>query len=150
MVQQRLVSNYNNILRAKLYFFLKKSIWKYLILCLIMGFSLPIKELSPIVSGMVYFIVVMFLLWPLQYLSAKRFSKLIDFDALVEFNAHEIKIHHKNKDKVEIQDWNWVNTIELKKDRIWLTLNEVRPFAISIPNSKLSQSEIEFFKSKKV
>ncbi|MFB9052278.1 hypothetical protein ACFFVB_04230 [Formosa undariae] len=121
-----------------------------MILTIIMGFALPINEMSPILSGMVYFIAVMGLLWPLQYLSAKRFSKLINFDALVEFNEHEIKVCHNNSDTIDVKDWNWINTIDVKKDRVWLTLNEARPFAISIPTSKLSQSEIDFFKSKKV
>ncbi|WP_434035930.1 hypothetical protein [Formosa sp. 4Alg 33] len=149
MVTQRLVSNFDTIFRAKAYFFLKKSIWKYLLFTLIMGYALPINELSPISSGLIYFVAVMILLWPLQYLSAKRFSKLINFDAIVEFNEQEIKLNHNNSNTVEVKDWNWVRVIEIKKERIWLALNEARPFAISIPKSKLSQSEIEFFKSKK-
>ncbi|CDF78973.1 hypothetical protein BN863_12610 [Formosa agariphila KMM 3901] len=113
-----------------------------------MGFSLPINKMNPVVSGLIYFAAVMLLLWPLQYLSAKRFSKLINFDALVEFKEDEIKLNHNITNTTEIHNWNWVNTIDIKKDKIWLTLNEARPFAVSIPKSKLTQSEIDFFKSK--
>ncbi|MDW5290346.1 hypothetical protein [Formosa sp. PL04] len=104
--------------------------------------------MSPLASALIYFIGIMIILWPLQILSAKTLGQSIHFDALVEFNDHDIIINHTNKDSIETKDWNWVKTIELKKDRIWLTLNLSRPFGISIPKSKLDQSQIDFFKHK--
>ncbi|WP_299780017.1 hypothetical protein [uncultured Formosa sp.] len=150
MVTQRLVSNFNTILRAKIYLFLKKSIWKYLILTAIMGYLIPINNTHPFVSALLYFLGVMLILWPLQYFSAKTLGKTINFDALVEFNQDKIIINHTNKDEIETKNWNWIKRIELKKDKIWLTLNLSRPFVISIPKSKLQQSEIDFFKLKQI
>ncbi|WP_282148552.1 hypothetical protein [Algibacter lectus] len=149
MIKQRLVSNFENILRAKVHFFMKKSIWKYLILSLILGFLKPINGLSSIVTALIFFAGINLILWPLQYISAKNFAKKINFDATVEFNETEIKINHNNKDLTELKDWNWIKNIELNKESIWLTLNQARPFAIAIPKSKLNASEIELFERMK-
>jgi len=145
MIKQRLVSNFDNILKAKIYFFMKKSIWKYLIMTLILGFLKPLNNFNPILSALIYFAGINLILWPLQYISAKRFSKKINFDATVEFSETEIKITHNNKNLIETKDWNWVNKIELNKANVWITLNLARPFGISIPKSKLNDSEIELF-----
>ncbi|WP_159021365.1 hypothetical protein [Formosa sp. L2A11] len=148
MVKQQIVSNFSNIIRGKMYFFLKKSVWKYLILTGIMGYVNPMPNMGPFATAALYFLGVMLILLPLQYFSAKTLGKKINFDALVEFNEEDIIINHNNKDEIETKNWNWISVIDLKKDRIWLTLNQTRPFAISIPKSKLQESEIAFFKQK--
>ena len=149
MIKQRLVSNFENIFKGKVYFFMKKSIWKYLILTLIIGFLKPINGLNPIITALIYFAGINLILWPLQYVSAKIFAKKINFDAMVEFDETEIKINHNNKDLIELKDWNWIKNIELSKENIWLTLNQARPFGIVIPKSKLNASEIELFQRMK-
>lgn len=149
MIKQRLVSNFENIFKGKVYFFMKKSIWKYLILTLIIGFLKPINGLSPILTALIYFAGINLILWPLQYVSAKIFAKKINFDAMVEFDETEIKINHNNKDLIELKDWNWIKNIEFSKENIWLTLNQARPFGIVIPKSKLNASEIELFQRMK-
>ncbi|MDN3667518.1 hypothetical protein ACFFU1_10025 [Algibacter miyuki] len=147
MIKQRLVSNFENIFRAKVHFFMKKSIWKYLILTLILGYLKPINGLNPLITAVIYFAGINAILWPLQYVSAKSFAKKINFDALVEFSETEIKINHGNKDLVELKDWSWIKNIELNKKHIWLTLNQTPPFGISIPKSNLNASEIALFEN---
>ncbi|AXT60930.1 hypothetical protein D1816_11410 [Aquimarina sp. AD10] len=61
---------------------------------------------------------------------------------MVEFSETEIKINHTNQDLIEIKDWNWIKKIELNKKRVWLTLNQAKPFVVSIPRSKLNNSSI--------
>jgi len=148
MIKQRLVSNFDNILRAKIYFFLKKSIWKYLILGILLGFLKPIGGLNSIVSGIIYFVGINVILWPLQYLSAKAFAKTINFDADVEFGESKILINHNNKELSETKDWSWIKKIDINTERVWLTINQKRPFGISIPISKLSESDIDLFNQK--
>jgi len=149
MVKLRLVSNFDNILRSKIYFFLKKSIWKYLVATLVLGFLKPINELNPILSGLIYFAGINLILWPLQYISTKTYAKTINFDAMVEFSETEIKINHTSQDLIEIKDWNWIKKIELNKKRVWLTLNQAKPFVVSIPRSKLNNSSIQLFERMK-
>ncbi|QDO94574.1 hypothetical protein FNB79_11560 [Formosa sediminum] len=146
--EHRLVLDFNTIIRAKIYFFLKKSVWRYIILTGIMGIILPMYGTHPVVSAAIYFLIVMLILWPLQFYSAKTMQKQFHFDALVTFTQEEIIIKYTNKDLVETKNWNWVKQIDLKKDSIWLILNEARPFAINIPKAKLQQSEIDFFIAK--
>ena len=148
MTKQRLVSNFDNILRAKIYFFLKKSIWKYLISSILLGFLKPIGGLNSIVSAIIYFIGINVILWPLQYLSAKALAKTINFDADVEFGESKILINHNNKELTETKDWSWIKKIDINTDRVWLTINQKRPFGISIPISKLSESDISLFRQK--
>ncbi|WP_159090854.1 hypothetical protein [Aquimarina aquimarini] len=105
--------------------------------------------MNSIVSAMLYFAGVNSILWPLQYLSAKAFAKKINFDAIVEFGEKGIKVNHNNKDLVEIKDWTWIKKIETNKQLVWLTLNQPIPFGISIPRSKLSDSEVELFERMK-
>lgn len=143
MVKKRLVSSFDNILRGKIYYFMKKSIWRYLLASLILGYLTPINEINSIGSALIYFTGINIILWPLQYLSAKAQEKT--FDALVEFDEREIKINHNNQDLIEIKDWSWIKKIEMNQDRIWLTINQSKPFGVSIPKSKLTTSEIDFF-----
>ena len=115
----------------------------------VLGFLLPLGEFSSIITAVVYFAGIMAVLWPLQYLSAKAFAKQLDFDAMVAFDEDTITINHNNKDLVETKDWTWVKDIELGKDTIWLTINQPRPFAISIPRSELTEADYVFFEGKK-
>ncbi len=148
MITQRLVSNFDHILRSKIYFFFKRSIWKYLILALLIAYLKPMNQMHPILSAIVYFLLINVILWPLQYISAKAYARSINFDADVTFGEDEIIIKHNNKEAIETKDWNWIQKIEIRKERIWLTLTQARPFGISIPLSKLSKSDIDLFRRK--
>jgi len=120
------------------------------VLSILLGFLLPISGVNPYVTTVIYFIVINAILWPLQYLSAKTYAKNINFDAIIDFNENEIILDHQNKELTETKDWSWIEKIDLEGDRIWFTLNQPRPFGISIPKSKLSDSEIIFFEKMKV
>ncbi len=148
MMTKRLVSDYDNILRSKMYFFLKKSIWKYLLCSIVLGFLAQIGTMSSVLSSVIYFGGIMLILLPLQIWSAKRMSKQLKFDANVSFKENEIIIEHNNKTVVEAKDWTWIKTIESKKDRYWLVVNQKTPFGISIPKSDMNSSEIELFERK--
>jgi len=146
MVKQRLISNLDNILKAKIYFFMQKSIWKYLLASVLLGFSMPFGSYSSLISIPIYFALIMIIVMPALYLSAKTQAKTSNFDAMVEFKENEIIIHHTEKE-VESTDWNWIKKIEIRRDTIWLIINQVKPYGISLPKSKLTDTEINFFES---
>ena len=106
---------------------------------------MPIRDFNSLLCVILYFAGIMIVVCPLIYLSAKTQAKATNFDAIVEFNENEIKINHNNKDEIETKDWSWIKKIDIKAERVWLTINELRPFAISLPKSKLSDVEINFF-----
>lgn len=139
----RLETNFYSILIGKVYFFLRKSLLRYIILTLILGFLRPLNEFGSITSGLMYFLGLNIILWPLLFISAKLQAKTNNFDANVEFSEECIKVSHNNKDLIETKDWDWIKRIEISKNRVWLTLNQIIPFVISLPRSKLSQLDIE-------
>lgn len=127
---------------------MKRSIWKYLILSILLGFLVPVNEMNSFLLAFLFFVLINLILWPLQYLSAKAYAQAIDFDADVEFGENEIKINHNNQDLKEIKNWDWVKQIEIKEDRVWLTLHQKRPFGINVPKAKLNDADLELFKRK--
>ena len=149
MVRQELVTTFNTIINGKVYFFLRKSLLRYIVLTLILGFLRPINGISPILTAIIYFIGVNLILWPLQYISARIMAKKMNFHAVVDFSEHVIQVEHLNKDLIETKDWSWIKKIDISKERIWLTINQLRPLIISIPTSKLTASQVEFFETKK-
>ena len=149
MKEHRLVMNFNNIINGKVYFFLRKSLIRYIILTIILGLLNPINEYGGVKSGFIYFVGLNIMLWPLLYFSAKIQAKANNFDVNVEFSEENIKVSHNNQDLVETKDWDWFKRIEITKDRVWFTVNQIRPFILSLPKSKLSQSEIELFERMK-
>lgn len=92
-----------------------------------------------------YFMGIMLILWPLQFISARSMAKKNKFDAIVEFNEDEIIIDHQNKEEIETTDWRWIRSIDLRPDRVWLVINQRPSFGVSIPNEALKESEIAFF-----
>ncbi len=97
MFTKHLTSTFESIVKAKMYFFLKKSIWKYLILTFMFGFLKPIGDLSGFYSFLVYFTGLMLKLFPLQFIRAKIMAQKLYFDADVEFNDSVIIVRHRNK-----------------------------------------------------
>ena len=80
-----------------------------------MGITLPIYGTHPIVSTAIYVLIIIFILWPLQYYSTKTMGQHLNFDALVSFNPYNIVIKHNNKDLIENKSWDWIKHIEVKK-----------------------------------
>ncbi len=148
MVTRRLVSNFDNVLRAKAYFFVKKSVWRYLIAAVILGYVQPIRAMDIIPSAVLYFLGILLIVLPLLYFSAKKQGKSINFDAEVTFDNDQITIQHLNKDLTETKDWSWVKEIECRKNRIWLIVNQKAPFGITLTKDRLSAEEIAFFEAK--
>lgn len=149
MITRRIVSNFNHIFRAKVFFFFRKSIWKYLLCSIVLGMLVPILSWSPVVSIFIYFFGIMLLLWPLLYLSSKGLASKIDFDANIEFAEDQITIRHINKELEEIKSWTWIKKIVDHEDRFWLIVDKTIPNGITIPKSNLSQAEIDFLKKMK-
>lgn len=148
MVTKRIVSNFDHMLKGKMYFFFKKSIWKYLIATLAIGFLAPLPTYNGITSFAIYFLGLMLILWPLLIVSAKVKGKKMEFDADIEFNDDNIIVKHRNKALVETKSWDWIKKIDNRKDRFYFVLNERYRFGISIPKSSLKNEEVEFFERK--
>jgi hypothetical protein len=137
------------MMRGKIYFFFKKSIWRYLIGTLIIGFLAPLGSFNGTTSFVIYFAGLMMIVFPLMIISAKVMANKMKLDADIEFGEEKIIINHRNKELVETKDWNWIKEIDSKKNRFYFVLNERTPFGISIPKFDLTSEEIEFFERKK-
>jgi len=133
---------------AKMYYFFKKSLYRYLLAAIILGIVAGIDSYSPLISMIIYFMCIMIVVLPLMYISGRIQARKINFDADISFNESEILVDHRNKDLQEKKDWNWIKNMAIQKERIFLELNEEVPFAISIPTMKLTGEEIEFLKRK--
>lgn len=149
MVKKRMVANFESMLRVKLYFFFRNSLWKYLICTLVVGFLMPINSLTGTSSTIIYFVGLMLIVIPLIIISAKIQGNKIDIDVDIEFSEKEIILTHRNKELVEIKKWSWIKRIDIRKNMIYLVVDSKWPFAISFPKSELSTSEINFFERRK-
>jgi len=144
MITKRIVSNYINILKGKLYFFIKKSIWKYILATLLITSVSPIDSLSILTSFTLYFLGLMIIIIPLILISAKIQANKTSFDAYLTFNDKNIIVHHRNKELIETKKWSWIKKIDNKRDTFYLIVNQKTPFAILIQKNKLTAEQICF------
>ncbi|MBC9933494.1 hypothetical protein [Chitinophaga qingshengii] len=149
-VTKKVQSDYNSILRAKLYFFFRKSLWLYLLGMLLLAYELPLPSWGVIPSAIVYFFVfVVLVLIPVYHFSTKMLEKKIGFDAVITFSEQNIVIRHINKELTEIKQWDWIKQINLAPNAVWLVTDQSFRFAITLPKNKLDENEWEFFSSMK-
>lgn len=147
VVRKRIQSGYNQILRAKIYFFFKRSIWRYLLGMIILGFVCPLNPPGAIVSALIYFLIFMvIILIPVYHFGSKVMAKRSAFDADVEFNEQNITVKHRNKDLEEVKEWTWIRQIDITGKAVFLVVNQANQFVISLPNNSLSEEEIQFFR----
>ena len=147
VVIKRIQSNYSLILRAKIFFFFKKSIWRYLLGMLLLAWVYPLNQLGVIISALVYFLVfIVAILIPVYHFSSKMMAKRSSFDADVEFNEQNIIIKHRNKDLSEVKEWKaWVKQIDIRSSAVFIVLNQPYRFVIIFQKDKLSADELQFF-----
>lgn len=146
MVTKRITIDYNSVLKAKIYFFFKRSIWRYLPAMLIVAYIFPLNPPGFLLSGLIYFFVfTIVILVPLYHFSSVMMAKKIDFDADVTFSEAHIVVAHKNKPSTETKEWTWIRNIDITANNVWLVTNEAPRFLISLPKNKLSESELLFF-----
>lgn len=149
IVVKRIKTSYNSILRAKLYFFWKKSFWMYLIGMTLLGYALPLPSLGIAFSALIYFFIFLIVvLVPLYHFSSKRLAHKNQLDADIEFAEQEITIRHRNKPFVEIKDWTWVKELHITRDTIFVIVNYPHRFLMSIDRNGLSENEADFFAGK--
>lgn len=146
MLTKRITIDYNSVLKAKIYFFFKRSIWRYLLAILVVAYIFPLNPPGFLLSGLIYFFAfIIVILVPLYHFSSVMLAKKIDFDADVTFSEANIVIAHKNKQSTETKDWSWIRSIDITANNVWLVTNEVPRFLISLSKNKLSESEWLFF-----
>jgi len=148
-VIKRIQSNYNSILRAKIHFFLKKSLWMYLISMFLIGYAIPIASLGIFLSSLIYFFCLIIILIPIYHFSAKAIANKNSFDADIEFNEQHIIIRHRNKAVVETKEWDWVKKLDITDRDVFLVVYNPNRFLISLSKNSLSESELQFFEKKK-
>ncbi|TPN82876.1 hypothetical protein [Aquimarina algicola] len=124
MVTKRMVINLKTILKAKLYFFLRRSIWRYMLGAFIFAYVSPIESLGIARSFALYFFGLIAFVLLLLLISAKIQAKKIRYDADVIFYEDHITITHRNKDLVETKDWSWIKKIDDQKDALHLIVNK--------------------------
>ncbi|WP_142688325.1 hypothetical protein [Chitinophaga polysaccharea] len=146
MVTKRITIDYNSVLKAKIYFFFKRSIWRYLFAILPIAYIFPLNPPGFLLSGLIYFFIfTIVILVPLYHFSSVRMAKKIDFDAEVTFTDAHIVVVHKNRQSTEIKEWTWIRNIDITSNNIWLVTNEVPRFLISLSKNNLSENERLFF-----
>jgi len=148
IVTKRIQSNFNSILRAKIYFFLKKSLWMYLTAAFLLGYAAPVSSFGIFFSSLIYFAFLFIILVPLYYFSTKRIAKKNDFDADIEFNDQNIIIRHRNREMVETKEWVWVKKLDINSQGVFLVVDNPHRFLISFSKNELSENELQFFEKK--
>lgn len=146
MVTKRITINYNSVLKAKIYFFFRRSLWRYLFAILVIAYIFPLNPPGFLLSGLIYFFgFAIVVLAPLYHFSSVMMAKKIDFDADVTFSEAHITVVHRNKQATEIKEWTWISNIDITSNNVWLVTKEAPRFLISLNKNKLSESELLFF-----
>ncbi|PKA96726.1 hypothetical protein B0O79_0365 [Flavobacteriaceae bacterium MAR_2009_75] len=148
MVTKSVVSNFKHIMSGKMYFFFKKSVWRYLLATLMIAVVVPLKQYNVFISFLIYFFGLLLIVFPIMIMAASVQGKQMEFDAELTFSEEKITIRHRNKDLVETKDWNWIKKISATKDRFVLVVNQRQQFVISLAKDELTQAEIAFFETK--
>lgn len=149
VITKRIQSSYKSILRAKIYFFLRKSLWIYLGAMFLLAYGIPFASFGVLLSGLIYFIVFLIIvLVPVYHFSSKAIADKDKLDADIEFNEKNIIIKHKNKPQVEVMEWNWVKELHITKNAVFFIVNYPHRFLISFGRKELSENEVQFLLSK--
>ena len=148
---KRLSLNSHTVLKAKLYNFGRRSIWKYAIASGLIAFADPelFGSFSLTFIGILSALIVLSLV--LIKFSANIMGKRRGFESIAEFSYDGINFNYVNSDKKdEMKSWDWINKIVESKNEIWMETNERPRFLLNMPKSKLSNEEIDFFRNVKV
>lgn len=148
-VIKRIQCTYSSILRAKIYFFLKKSLWIYLVSIIMIAYVIPIASSGIFLSSLIYFSFLLVILIPLYHFSAKIIAVKNNLDADIEFNEQSIIIRHRNKTAIEIKEWTWIKKLDITSHGIFLVADTPNRFLISFNKDGLSEEELQFFEKKK-
>lgn len=146
---KRIQCTYSTILRAKIYFFLKKSLWMYLIGVIMIAYVIPIASIGIFLSALIYFTLLLVMLIPLYHFSTKMIAARNNLDADIEFNEQSIIIRHRNKTASEVKEWTWVKKLDITNHGVFLVTDTPYRFIISFNQNELSEEELQFFQKKK-
>ncbi|MEN7547559.1 hypothetical protein AAG747_06560 [Rapidithrix thailandica] len=148
-VSKYVTANFKSILRAKLYNFFQRSLWRYILAVMIIAYVIPETFGSFVQTFMGLLSILLSVVFLLIVISSKIFSKKMYFDAVIVFTETSIILNHQNSSKEkEEKDWSWIKKISENAKHFWLKTNEYPPFYIYLDKEKLTDQEIEFFKSK--
>ncbi|TWF42929.1 hypothetical protein FHW36_102691 [Chitinophaga polysaccharea] len=150
VITKRIQTTYNTVLRAKMYFFFRKSIWMYLLGMLMLGYAFPLENVGAISSAFVYFIIfALVILVPVYHFSTRAMVRKAHLDANIEFNEQDIIIRHIDNNNIETKSWDWIKRIDITRKDILLIVDHPTRFLIALEKSKLTAPEIQFFLEKK-
>lgn len=150
VIIKRIQTTYNTVLRAKMYFFFRKSLWMYLLGMLMLGYAFPLENVGAVPSALIYFFIfALVILVPVYHFSAKAMARKAHLDANIEFNEQAIIIRHTDSNSIETKSWDWVKRIDETRKDILLIVDHPTRFLIALEKSKLTAPEIQFFLSKK-
>ncbi|NLR57650.1 hypothetical protein HGH93_06045 [Chitinophaga polysaccharea] len=150
VITKRIQTTYNTVLRAKMYFFFRKSIWMYLLGMLMLGYALPLENAGMLLSALIYFIIfALVILVPVYHFSTQMMVRKAHLDANIEFNEQGIIIRHIDSNTIETKSWDWIKRIDISRKDILLIVDHPTRFLIALEKSKLTAPEIQFFLDKK-
>lgn len=147
-VTKRIKADYKSILKAKWYFFLRRSAWLYLLSMIIIAVLYPLPDFGWLVSGLIYYAgLLLLIIFPLYFLSTALQAKKNPFYADVSFSEQAIIIVDIATGNQVQKSWKWIKTIQLSRDNMALNINQ-RPRTVMFL-SHLSAEELLFFKEMK-
>lgn len=150
VITKRIQTTYKTILRAKMYFFFRKSIWMYLLAMLMLGYAFPLENIGIILSGLIYFFIfALVILVPVYHFSTQMMVKKAHLDANIEFNEQGIIIRHTDSNTIETKSWDWIKRIDITRKDILLIVDHPTRFLIALEKNKLTAPEIQFFLDKR-
>lgn len=150
VIIKRIQTTYNTVLRAKMYFFLKKSIWMYLLGMLMLGYAFPLENVGAVPSALLYFFIfALVILVPVYHFSTKAMVRKAHLDANIEFNEQCIIIRHNDSNSIETKSWDWIKRIDITRKDILLIVDHPTRFLIALEKNTLTAQEIQFFLEKK-
>jgi len=149
IITKRIQSGYKSILRAKIYFFLRKSLWMYLGAMFLLAYGFPLASFGVLSSGLIYFFIFLaVVLVPIYHFSSKAIAAKDKLHADIEFNDKNIILKHKNKTHVELMGWDWVKELHITRNAVFFIVNYPHRFLISFGRKELSENEVQFLLTK--
>lgn len=143
--------NQQTIVKARLYNFSRRSIWRYALASALFTLVEPnlLGSMELTFLGILLTLCLISLLTLI--LSSKRLADRSGFKARYEFSEEGIDITYYDQEREnEWKSWTWIQSIRQTKNDIWLETIENPRLLINLPKSKLSKDEAEFLLNRKL
>ena len=140
-------TTFSTLLAGKLYFFRRRSAWRYLLAALLFSLARPelVNGFWPTLLALAAGLVSLGLLVVVLSSYVQRRRPL--FEAVVTFQASGLEVRPANGTRPETHDWHWVRDFGENNRRFFLVVRPFPRLVLLLDKHRLTAEEVATFRT---